>query len=147
MVDRFERFSYAIAVISRCWHKIAGDEMAKYGLKGTHAAYLTSMYKYKDGITAANLCEVCGRDKSDVSRMISILEKKGLVKKQGQNHYRALLCLTEEGEKAAAQVAEIARIAVERAGEGISDEERAVFYSSLERIADNLKDISENGLS
>ena len=29
MVERFERFSYAISEISRCWHKIAGEEMQK----------------------------------------------------------------------------------------------------------------------
>ena len=33
MVDRFERFSFAISEISRCWHKIAAEEMEAYGLK------------------------------------------------------------------------------------------------------------------
>ena len=28
-LDRFERFSYAIAVISRCWHRLAAEEMYK----------------------------------------------------------------------------------------------------------------------
>ena len=27
MIERFERFSLAIAEISRCWHKLAGEEM------------------------------------------------------------------------------------------------------------------------
>lgn len=30
MVDRFERFSFAISEISRCWHKLAAEEMEKY---------------------------------------------------------------------------------------------------------------------
>lgn len=34
MVERFERFSLAIAESSRCWHKLAGEEMKVYGLKG-----------------------------------------------------------------------------------------------------------------
>ena len=38
MIDRFERFSVAIAEISRCWHKLATEEMKKYGLKGSHAS-------------------------------------------------------------------------------------------------------------
>ena len=82
MLDRFERFSFAIAEISRCWRKLASDELAKYGLKSPHATYLTTMYKYPDGITVPKLCEVSGKDKSDASRMIAILEKKGLAQKK-----------------------------------------------------------------
>ena len=73
MLDRFERFSFAIAEISRCWRKLASDELAKYGLKSPHATYLTTMYRYPDGITVPKLCEVSGKDKSDASRMIAPL--------------------------------------------------------------------------
>ena len=52
MLNRFERFSLAISEIYRYWHKIAADEMEKYGLKGPYAVYLTAMYRYKDGITS-----------------------------------------------------------------------------------------------
>lgn len=82
MLDRFERFSFAISEISRCWRKLASEEMLKYGLKSPHATYLTTIYKYPQGITVPQLCEVCGKDKSDASRMLAILEKKGLVEKQ-----------------------------------------------------------------
>lgn len=34
MLERFERFLSAISEIDRYWHKIAGDEMARYGLSG-----------------------------------------------------------------------------------------------------------------
>ena len=90
MVDRFERFSFAISEISRYWHKITAEEMEKYGLKGPHSVYLTAMYRYPDGITAPQLCELCGKDKSDVSRAMSLMERKGLVRKEGiyQNCYR-----------------------------------------------------------
>ena len=45
MVERFARFSLAIFEISRCWHKLAAEEMAAYGLRGAHAIYLTAMYR------------------------------------------------------------------------------------------------------
>ena len=77
MIERFGRFSFAIFEITRHWHKLASDEMAKYGLKGPHATYLTTLYSFKDGITAPKLCELCGKDKADVSRMMSIMEEKG----------------------------------------------------------------------
>lgn len=148
MVERFERFSYAIFEISRCWHKIAADEMERYDLKGPYATYLTTMYRHADGITAAKLCELCGKDKSDVSRAMSVMEQKGLVKREGvnQNLYRALLKLTDEGKTAAEHVRERAALVVEVAGKDLSDENRAVFYETLERIVSNLREISREGL-
>ena len=59
MIDRFERFSVMISEISRYWHKITTTEMEKYGLKGAHSIYLTTMARFPEGITAAQLCELC----------------------------------------------------------------------------------------
>lgn len=148
MVNRFERFSFAISEIHRFWHKIASDEMTKLGLKGPHVVYLVALKRFPEGVTASELSEICGRDKSDVSRAITAMEEKGLVKKQGskQNLYRALLRLTHEGKIAATHVSKRAALAVEMGGKGLSDEERDVLYVTLERIASNLSDISRKGL-
>ncbi len=148
MIDRFERFSMAIFEISRHWHKIAADEMEKYGLKGPHCIYLLTMHQHPEGITASALGELCGRDKADVSRMMSIMEKKGLVSKETtqQNLYRGLLKLTEEGIAAAEQVCQRVCVAVESAGKGLDDMRRAFFYEALELISGNLRRISRDGL-
>ena len=148
MIERFERFSYAISEVSRHWHKIAGDEMEKYGLKGTHSVYLITMSKYPDGLTASELCKLCNRDKADVSRMMSIMEKKGLVTKEGayQNLYKGVFKLTDEGKKAVKYVSKRASLAVEYAGKDVSDEKREIFYEVLESISVNLKAMTEEGL-
>lgn len=148
MVDRFERFSLLISEISRYWHKLASEELAKYGLKGPHATYLTAMHKYPNGITVPQLCEVCGKDKSDASRMISILEQKGLVKKQvvDGSLYRGLLLLTDEGEAAAEHVCNRASRAVEMAGKDLTDEMRDNFYKALNSITANLRALSKEGI-
>lgn len=147
-MERFERFSFAIAEISRYWHKLTAEEMEKYGLKGAHSVYLLAMYRYPDGITATQLCELCSKDKSDVSRMMSIMEKKGLVIKEGihQNLYRGVFKLTKVGKKAAEQVKIRASLAVEIAGRDLNDETRTVFYQALESIVLNLRELSEKGL-
>ena len=148
MLNRFSRFSLAIAEIDRCWHKLAAEEMAKYGLNSPHAVYLTTLSGFKEGITAARLGELCGKNKADVSRMVGILEQKGLVRKEavGGNLYRARLLLTEEGRQAAEHVQQRAALAVELAGSGMTEEEREVFYRCLERIAANLQELSREGL-
>lgn len=148
MLNRFARFSLAISEIDRCWHKLAAEEMAKYELNTPHAVYLTTLYNFEGGITAAKLGELCGKNKADVSRMVGILEKKGFVRKEavGGNLYRARILLTEEGKQAAEHVQSRAALAVELAGAGMTQEEREIFYRCLEKIAVNLQAISRDGL-
>ena len=147
MVNRFERFSFAMFEISRCWHKLAGDEMLRYGLKGPHAIYLITLAQYPEGITATELCDLCGRDKADVSRAMSTMTEKGLVSRTASaGVYRARLALTEAGMTAARQVCQRAALAVELAGQGFDSQERQVFYTVLDTIAENLQKLSRDGL-
>lgn len=145
MIDRFEKFSYFISEISYHWHKISGKVMAEYGLKGSHSVYFTTLYTHPDGLTSTQLGELCSRDKADVSRAVSMLEKKGLIVKEGAN-YRALLRLTDEGAEIAIQIKKSAEAAVEYGGKGLDDEQREIFYNSLEVICGNLQNLSRKGL-
>jgi len=147
VIDRFERFSYAIFEISRCWHKIAADVMAERGLKGPYAIYLIVLRRYTDGLTAARLCEMSGRDKADVSRAISVMEKEGLICREGLGSYRATLKLTDAGRQVADYVAELAGRAVYHAGGALSPEHLQQFYSALEMIMVNLQTLSKDGFS
>ena len=148
MLDRFERFSRAIAEIDRCWHKLASEEMEAYGLKGPYAVYLMAILRSPEGITSAQLCDLSGRDKADVSRAISVMEQKGLVKREGDGSklYRARLTLTPQGKDAARQVSRRASMAVERAGQGYSEEQREIFWQVLDTIAGNLQDMTKTGI-
>lgn len=148
MIERFERFTYGIFAVSRYWHKITSVEMERYKLKGTHCVYLLAMSHYPEGITAPQLCEICGRDKSDVSRMMGILEKKGLVTKEGvhQKLYGGVFRLTEQGEEAALHVQKRASLAVKLAGQDLTKEQRDAFYEALDSIVSNLRVLSKEGL-
>ena len=148
MLDRFEKFSLAIAEINRCWHKIAAGELSKYDLKASHVTYLLTLARYPEGLTAPKLAELCDRDKADVSRMLSILEARGLVTKDGigGNRYRGCLRLTQEGQTVAEALSRRAELAVEQAGEGLTERERIIFYTALDTITKNLRRICQEGL-
>jgi DNA-binding MarR family transcriptional regulator len=148
MTSRFARFSYAISQITHYWHKIAADEMARYGLKGPHAVYLVALSSQTQGLTATELGELCGKDKADVSRAVSQLEQRGFVVREsaGKNRYRAPLRLTETGREAAEQVCGRADLAVSIAGKELTDADREVLYRSLGLIAHNLRAMSREGL-
>ena len=146
--DRFDRFSQAIFEIWRSWHKIAGDELEKHGLKGAYVAYLKTLQRHPNGITAVELGRACYKDKADVSRTLSTLESRGLIRREndGQGVYRARLFLTEEGERIASEINKRAILAVELGGSGLSEDQREMMYLALERISANLRALSEQGV-
>lgn len=149
MRKRFAKFSKLFTKLDGSWHKLAVREMAKYELNSAHAAYLHALYEAgQEGVTAAELAKLCEKNKADVSRMMAILIRKGLVKKvaMGRNMYRAKLVLTQEGIAAAERVQQSAEKAVELAGEGLSEEEKNTFYKALEVIATNLQKLNKEGL-
>lgn len=148
MLERFERFSLSLAELTRHWHKLSADEMEKYGLRSTHSVYLLTMLRHPEGMTATQLVESCARDKSDVSRMMSILGKKGFVVKNGagKSTYRGVFLLTDSGREAAEAVRRRADRTVEIAGQGLSEADRAAFYETLAVITDNLRRLSRDGV-
>jgi DNA-binding MarR family transcriptional regulator len=148
MLERFEQFTSAISALYRDVQKIERDEMEKQGLRGACAQYLLAISRHPEGITAASLCEICDKDKAAVSRIIAEMEAKGLLEKEndGVSQYRARLRLTPEGKKMAAFVRERISVAVELAGGGLSDQDRKIFYSTLERISANLQKICLDGI-
>lgn len=148
MITKYELFSSSVSSLSRDIQAIERTEMAKFGLKGPHAQCLLAMLRHPQGITSAQLCEVCAKDKAAISRTVSELENARMIRRDNRNGniYRAALMLTEQGRAAAHAVSRRAKLAVERAGEGLSDAQREVFYHVLDIIAGNLHTICKNGL-
>lgn len=148
MLERFEEFTFTIYEIQRCWNKIAAEGMEFCGLKGSYAIYLIALHRHPEGMTAAQLCSVCGRDKADVSRAVAVLESKGfLAKESGSgNLYRAKLTLTEQGVELTKNILKKAETAEEIVGKGLSDTDREVLYRALGTICENMQDLAKNGI-
>ena len=148
MRSRYEEFTGLISAINRSIQKIERDEMVKYGFKGAYAQSLAVMNRHPEGITSAQLCELSDRDKAAVSRIVSEMEDKGLVVRESMNDnlYRAKLRLTEEGKKAARFVNDRAAAAVDAGGHGLNDDNRKIFYETLELIANNLEEVCRSGI-
>ncbi len=148
MTDRFEQFTSSVSRIYQIIQKIQRQEMARYGLKSAHVACLLTLQQYPEGITAAELGKLCEKDKAAISRTLAELEEVGMVcrMKTDSGAYRAMLCLTQAGTDVAEKVKGRTVLAVDRAGSGLTDEDRKILYAALSCIADNLQDICRNGL-
>ncbi len=143
MVDRYSYFASSISNINQYVQKIESQKMSTYGLSGSCAQYLVAIYTKGEGLTMANLGELCQKDKAAVSRTVAQLEEKELVtrRNQGTAQYRAKIFLTEKGERAAKEVTSAACKAVELAGKGLTEGERAIFYKALDLISGNLRNL------
>ena len=148
MVERFEQLSYFIYGIYRSIHKIAKEEMEKHNLRGAYAHYLVALCRHPEGITSAQLCEKCDKDKAATSRFVAEMEEKELIYREGGSFsmYKAKLILTPNGKEIADVILKRVDIAVELAGLGLSDENRKILYASLDIIESNLKKICQDGL-
>ncbi len=146
MIGRFETFTLSLSKLSSHWNKIAAEELAPYGLKGGYIVYLIALFKTENGLTSAELSKMCVRDKAEVSRAIRDLEERGLVEKETTNGYRAKITLTPKGRTMTAALRERIKLAVEKGGAGLTEEERETFYHALETISQNLQEISQAGL-
>ena len=148
MVSRYELFTSCISTMYHDIQKIERMEMAKFGLKGPHAHCLLVISRHPEGLTAAQLCEICEKDKAAISRILAELEQEGMVNREFRNgsRYRASLTLTETGKTAAAAVEEKAQLAVELASGEMDTQQREFFYRMLGSISDNLHAICKDGL-
>jgi len=137
MLQRFEAFVTGITVCYKYIQRIKSMEMTELGLKGTHAMCLFFLHHNPQGLTAAQLCQLCAEDKAAISRTLVVLQQKGYIH-TGEKKYRFPLRLTEEGTLVAQQLDGQICQWVSFGGEGLTDQERAVFYKALAHISGNL---------
>lgn len=146
MLDRFSAFVTGITACYKYLQRIKTMEMTEFGLKGTHVMCLFYLHHSPQGLTAAQLCQLCDEDKAAISRTLAELAEKGYLHTQfpGGKKYRATVLLTQEGTALARQMDGLIENWVTLGGDGLSEAERSGFYRALGLIAANLKENYEN---
>lgn len=141
MKERFETFTVLITKISRSIRRIKTEEMGTFTLKAPHVSCLYYIYKEK-ALTSKQLCELCEEDKASVSRALDYLETNGfIIRPKEERKYKTPIELTEKGKEVGKRVSEKIDNILIVAGNGLSEEEREIFYRSLSLISDNLEKI------
>ena len=144
MQDRFEIFTKLISKVSRSIRRIKTEEMSEFDLKSPHVSCLYYLYKKRE-LCVTELADICDEDKAAVSRSIDYLESVGYVRcgSNASRRYKSALLLTSKGEEVGKRIAEKIDSVLVLAGEGLTDNERDVFYKALNVISENLEKISK----
>lgn len=145
MVERFETFTILLNRINRNIRKIKNCEMAKYELRSPHISCLYYLYTTK-GLTAKDLCERCEEDKATISRSLDYLEKNGYLvcNSDTKKRYNATFELTERGMRAGKTTADKITAVLDEISTGLSDEDRKIFYRSLNIISENIDKVAKS---
>ena len=139
MIHRFQEFVTGITECYKFVQRIKNTEMTELGLKGMHVTCLFYLHHSSDGMTAAQLCQICCEDKATISRAVRDLREKGYIQPGTGKNYRMALRLTREGQQVAMLLDPIVESWVAIGGDGMSEAQRQSFYESLSLVASNLQ--------
>ncbi len=153
IAERFYIFTLLVDGIHKCIHRIKFDFAPHFGVKSVHMFWLYQLRAHPEGLTSAELAECSHISRSLVSREIERLRENGYIQiretaRGKRKNYSSPITLTEKGIELADNICLEARKIQERAGENISEEELIIFYSTLSKFYQNLKNVikeSEKG--
>lgn len=142
MQEHFKVFTTLIASINRDIRHVKTQIMAKHNLKCPHVSTLYYLY-VENSLTLKELCEKCNEDKGAISRSVKSLEEEGLIDLHTtQKKYKQKLSLTEKGKIIGKDVANKIDIAVKKAIENLTNDDKDCVYRSLKTISQNLEELN-----
>ncbi|MBQ8439577.1 MAG: winged helix-turn-helix transcriptional regulator [Clostridia bacterium] len=154
--ERFYLFVLRINSISKYINKLKFDFAPQLGVKNVHIFWLYELYVHPEGLTASELASRAMISRSLISREIENLLENGYIQMQKNSkgkrmNYNAHITLTEKGVNLAQNISKKGMEVQARVNQGISEEDLIIFYSTLEKLQNNLRSISEewekNGIS
>lgn len=132
---------FLIGRINEKSNKYLTQEMGKIGLTGlapSHGDVIANLFKYKE-ISMSQLSSVIHRDPSTVTILVNKLKRLGLVQtRKDENDSRiTFVFLTNEGKKLEPHFNKISRKLYRKEYQGITDEEREILQTLLEKVNEN----------
>ena len=148
MKERFYLFVLRINSISKYINKLKFDFAPQLGVKNVHIFWLYELYIHPEGLTASELASRAMISRSLISREIENLLENGYIQMQKNSkgkrmNYNALITLTDKGVSLAHNISKKGMEVQSRVNQGISEEDLIIFYSTLEKLQNNLRIISE----
>ena len=140
--ERYTIFTQMLSAMARSVNQLKTLALKEFGIHGSNVNCLFFLRKNPEGLTLTELSGLCQEDKAAVSRCLQELRDKELVSvaEQSPKRYRARFRLTEKGLAAARRLHEVIRSSVISGGRYLTEEERVVFYSCMEKIQGSLQD-------
>jgi DNA-binding MarR family transcriptional regulator len=137
MEKRFENFTFRILQLSKLIQRIKNITVKDYGLKAVHVMCIFYLRHYPQGLTNTELVKLTLEDKAAISRALGHLKEQELIV-GGEARNKGVYSLTEKGQVVAQHIIDASADAVNAGGANLTEENREIFYDSLDKIANDL---------
>lgn len=135
--SRFVQFSHLTASAAKSIARLKTAQMEAFSLSGAHTNCLCRLHE-RGSLTQSELTRLENMDRSQVSRVLRELKKKGYVVSDAQAGYKRRYSLTPAGEKTASRIEDIILDVNQFVSHNIPDADIEVFYRTLTTITNNL---------
>ncbi len=142
--ERFVMFINRVDAMQKYVRQIRASLGADMNMKGVHTLWVYLLSVHPNGLTCAEIADVCSVDRSLVSREIELLRENGIAEYQevnGRRMYNSTVRLTEKGRALAEEIEHRALGYQRTVDEGITEEELNTFYTVVQKMCDNFKKI------
>lgn len=143
--SHFEQFTLTLSAILKSIKKLKDSRMTQFGLRSSHVMLLYQLGAHPEGLTPADLAESGSVDKALISRTISELQEKELVRTmqaEGKK-YKIRLCLTPSGIEVANYISTAVNKIQQQVSGDIPKEDLEVFYRTLFTLRDNFNELTQ----
>ena len=146
--QRFYIFTQLIDGVHKCIHKLKIETAPYLGVKSVHIFWLYELYLHPEGLTAAELASRSMISRSLISREIEGLQEDGYIDIHENAHgkrknYNSHITLTDAGKALAQSIMKEALSVQNAVRAGIDDQELEAFYSTLEKLYQNIKTVTK----
>ncbi len=146
--QRFYLFTQLIDGVHKSIHKLKIDTAPYLGVKSVHIFWVYELYMHPEGLTSAELASRSMISRSLISREIESLQKDGYIQisenaRGKRKNYNAQILLTDKGRELAQHIAREGMAVQTAVDQGISPEELANFYATLEKLHENLRTVAK----
>jgi DNA-binding MarR family transcriptional regulator len=136
-MSRFHLLFDVLGQLARRRFQLAEQYFAKVGLNHTEARILSLLHQSEGTSAQDDIANKMNIDRSNVGRALKNLEGRGLVMraKSTQDKRVFMIQLTDEGQSCVAQITEIKNHIIDTFFGEMSEDEAAVVYGLLKKIA------------
>lgn len=135
--ERFVPFVLYTERIAKNIKRLADKKMEQYGLRSAHVMCILQLAKSENGLSSAELSNVCGVDKAFISRITAELMEKNYISRDlapKQGKYKIKFLLTEEGEKINKALNELICSFINQINKNTPVKKLEIFYDVLSTI-------------
>ncbi|PID82521.1 MAG: hypothetical protein CSB16_00755 [Clostridiales bacterium] len=142
MQNRLEQFTLLINNIYRSIQKIKLEELKKFGLKGSYMTCIHYLGISDRDLSFKELCNLCGEDKSLISKNLKSLIELEIVNKdsEGDKIYKSKFALSQKGKEIFEKIEKKTNAICSNVYLDKSENELQVFYSNLKEISAKLNE-------